>query len=69
MQDRFDRAYGLAEEGLDENLVLRILTDVGVPVASREFVRRFGTIDSPLRIAQLVLQCRIQGSYVFGRIC
>jgi hypothetical protein len=61
-EDSLGGVYGLAEEDLDEDLILRILREERIPVPGRHFVQSFGVIDSPLRLAQFVSECRKRGS-------
>ena len=56
--DSLERVYGIAEEEKDEDLILRILNELDVPVPSDDFVESYGVVDSPLSIAKFVAQCR-----------
>jgi len=62
--DSLGRVYGVAEEDLDEDLILRTLRELHIPIPDRDFVQSFGVIDSPLRVAQFVAECRKRGSPV-----
>lgn len=56
--DRLGSVFGIAEEELDEDLILGILRELNVPTPSNEFLSEFGVIDTPIRVAQLVALCR-----------
>lgn len=56
--DSLGSVFGMAEEELDEDLVLAILQELNVPVPSKELVAEFGTADTPARVALLVALCR-----------
>jgi len=57
-EDSLGRVYGIAEEELDDDLIARTLKELGLPIPDRDFVKRFGMIDSPRRVAQFVSECR-----------
>lgn len=57
-EDSLGRVFGVAEEELDEDLVSRTLKDLDLPLPDREFTKQFGVIDTPLRVAQFVSECR-----------
>lgn len=52
--DDLGKVYGMAEEELDEDLILSIFQQLGVPQPSKERIASFGVVDTPLRVAQLV---------------
>lgn len=56
--DSLGWVFGIAEEELDEDLVLGILRRLDVTVPNNELLAEFGAIDTPLRVAQLVALCR-----------
>jgi hypothetical protein len=56
--DNLGWVFGLGAEELDEDLILRMLEDLHVPIPTWEFLEEFGVIDTPLRVAQLVARCR-----------
>jgi hypothetical protein len=56
--DSLGRVFGIAEEELDEDLIVRILSEQGLPLPPAEVIQRFGEIDSPERVAQFVRVCR-----------
>jgi hypothetical protein len=56
--DSLGSVFGIAEEELDEDLLLGILRELGLSTPSNELLSEFGVVDTPLRVAQLVAQCR-----------
>jgi hypothetical protein len=58
--DSLETVYGLADEDLDDDLVLDLFKELRVPVPSTEVLHEFGQIDTPLQVAQLVARCRTQ---------
>jgi hypothetical protein len=56
--DNLPSVFGIDEEELDEDLILSILTELKLPVPSQEFLAQFGSVDTPLRVAELAAQCR-----------
>lgn len=56
--DSLGSVFGIAEEELDEDLILGILRELNVPTPSSEMLSQFGAVDTPLRVAQLVALCR-----------
>lgn len=54
------QVYGIAEEELDEDLVLGILWHPNVTPPSAETLSSLGVIDTPIKIAQFVRQARQQ---------
>jgi hypothetical protein len=58
--DNLENVFGIAEEELDEDLILSILQELSVPPPSDEALSVFGRIDTPLRVAQLVARCRAE---------
>jgi hypothetical protein len=59
--DSLRRVYGVADEELDDDLIARTLEELHLPIPDRDVVERFGIIDSPCRVAQLVSECRQVG--------
>lgn len=57
-EDSLGQIYGIAEEELDEDLILDTLNGLRVTPPSKERVATFGPVDSPLRVAQLVSLAR-----------
>ena len=57
-EDSLGRVFGIADEELDDDLISHTLNSLELPLPNREFTKRFGEIDTPLRIAQLVSECR-----------
>lgn len=51
------RVYGLADEDLDEDIILAIIRDVGVPVPDREMLASFGQVSTPSDIVRLIEKC------------
>jgi hypothetical protein len=56
--DSSGSVFGIAEEELDEDLILSMLRELAVPIPTKAQVSAFGPVDTPLRIAQLVALCR-----------
>lgn len=56
--DSLGEVYGIAEEELDEELILALLQKMGLVPPSAEVLQSFGAIDTPIRVAQLVRQVR-----------
>jgi hypothetical protein len=56
--DSLLKVFGIAEEELDEDLILAILKELNVRPPSKELLSQFGAIDTPLRVAQLIALCR-----------
>jgi hypothetical protein len=48
----------MAEEELDEDLILALLRDLDVPIPDEEVVREFDATWTPLQVARLVARCR-----------
>jgi hypothetical protein len=57
-EDSLGRVYGIADEELDEDLIARTLKELSVPLPDLAFVKALGEIDTPLRVAQFVKECR-----------
>ena len=51
------RVYGLADEDLDEDIILAVIKEVGASVPSREVVTAFGPVRTPLDVVRLVESC------------
>lgn len=60
--DSLGSVFGMAEEELDEDLVLGILNELNIAIPSQEFVSAFGVVDTPLQVATFVARCRQLGS-------
>ena len=52
--DSLSSLFGIAEEELDEDLILAILQKLNVPIPDQEFVSAFGVVDTPLQVARFV---------------
>ncbi|MBU0832079.1 MAG: hypothetical protein KKH33_06815 [Alphaproteobacteria bacterium] len=59
-EDDLGKVYGIAEEELDEDMILDILNSLGVPPPSKERMVAFGAVKTPLQIAQLVSLARAE---------
>ena len=59
--DSSEHVYGLVDEDVDEDLVLRFLTECELPIPDRDFTEQFGVVDSPRRIVQFLNACRRRG--------
>jgi hypothetical protein len=57
-EDHLGKLYGIADEELDEDLILDVLHQAGASPPNAEQIAAFGVIDTPLRIAQLVALAR-----------
>lgn len=57
-EDNLEYVFGIAEEELDEDIILDILTQLNIPVPDRKMVSSFGKVDTPRRIAEFVAACR-----------
>jgi hypothetical protein len=58
--DSLGSVFGIAEEELDEDLILGILRELELAVPSSQTILDFGAVDTPLRVAVLVALCRKQ---------
>lgn len=56
--DSLQRVYGITEEELDEDMILRMFRAFGIPVPDKQTIDKFGEVDTPTRIAQLVSMAR-----------
>jgi hypothetical protein len=56
--DDLGAVFGIAEEELDEDLVLGMFQSLNVPLPSKEFLEGFGPVTTPLSLAKLVTLCR-----------
>lgn len=56
--DDLERIYGIAEEELDEDLILGIFKQIGLHPSSSETVKMFGKVQTPLDVARLVKVAR-----------
>jgi hypothetical protein len=61
-EDSLSSVFGIAEEELDEDLILDVLMKLGVPTPSQQDVEAFGPIDTALDVARLVALARSRGS-------
>lgn len=52
--DNLVRIYGMAEEELDEDMILAVLDQLRVPPPNAEQLKRFGLVETPMKVAQLV---------------
>jgi hypothetical protein len=52
--DSLASVFGIAEEELDEDLILGILTELNLQPPSEQLLKDFGPVDTPVRVAQLV---------------
>lgn len=60
--DSLGRVYGIAEEELDQDLIVRVLKELNIPIPDHDYTQRFGVIDSPRRVAEFVDDCRRRAS-------
>lgn len=56
--DDLQAVYGIAEEELDEDLILALLRELNVDPPNPEFLRDFGAVRTPFQVALLVARCR-----------
>lgn len=56
--DDLENIYGIAEEELDEDIILEILNKIDVKLPSAERLMAFGRIDTPIRLARLIKTAR-----------
>ena len=54
--------YGLAEEELEEDLILDVLQRLGVPIPGRKVLADFDAVWTPLDVAVLVARSRVSAS-------
>lgn len=59
-EDKLSQIYGIAEEELDEDLILGIFRHLKIEPPTAEALRAFGPINTPIQIAQLVRQVRLK---------
>jgi len=59
--DELGYVYGIDEEELDEDLLLKLLTDHGIPIPSAEQVRPFGPVSTPRKAVKFLSACRRLG--------
>lgn len=57
-EDSLLKVFGLAEEDLDEDLILALLEELGLKPPDPPRVLAFGEIDTPLRVALFVTLTR-----------
>lgn len=48
------QVFGLAEEDLDEDIILEIITAIGSAVPSRDMLAKFGPVNTPADIVKLI---------------
>ena len=56
--DSLEAVFGIAEEELDEDMILTLLADLGISIPDQEDVSSFGVIDTPLQVALFIARCR-----------
>jgi hypothetical protein len=56
--DDLSTTFGIAEEELDEDLILSILRELNIDPPPHQFVKGFGPIATPLQVAQFIARCR-----------
>ena len=52
--DNLLRIYGMADEELDEDLILDMLERFGLPIPDQELIDDFGAMDTPTDVARLI---------------
>jgi hypothetical protein len=62
-EDDLEYVFGIAEEELDEDIILDIFKALRLEVPGEAEVKAFGDVDTPLRIAQLVAQSRGRSAF------
>lgn len=53
-EDDLLHVYGLAEEDLDEDIILDIIKRLGLPIPSHDTVERIGPIQKPADVIRLI---------------
>jgi hypothetical protein len=56
--DSLSRVFGIADEELDDDLIVRMFEELNLILPEQKPVREFGVIDSARRAAQFVSLCR-----------
>lgn len=56
--DSLGRLYGIAEEELDEDLILEAFDTLAVVPPGEERLKAFGPVDTPLQVAKLIALAR-----------
>lgn len=56
--DDLERIYGIAEEELDEDLILGVFKQIGLQPPNSEAVKVFGKVQTPLDVARFVKVAR-----------
>jgi len=56
--DSFGRLYGIAEEELDEDLILEAFDTLAVAPPGQERLKAVGPVDTPLQVAKLIAEAR-----------
>lgn len=59
-EDDLERVYGIAEEELDEDLILDILKQIGVQPPGKDLVKAFGEVRTPIDAARLIKAARAE---------
>ncbi|MGI4720473.1 MAG: hypothetical protein ACRYGO_05110 [Janthinobacterium lividum] len=59
-EDKFSYIYGIAEEELDEDLILMILRCLNVKLPRMDQLTPYGVVDTPIQVALLVRRARLQ---------
>lgn len=57
--DSLGHLFGIAEEDLDEDIIMRIFHELNIPLPNTSFVKSFGPIDTALDVARLIRETRI----------
>ncbi|MFC0132351.1 hypothetical protein [Massilia eurypsychrophila] len=57
-EDKLDWVYGIAEEELDEDLILEMLRKLKIKLPTSEALLALGPINTPIEIAHLVRRAR-----------
>lgn len=60
--DSLGRIYGIAEEELDEDLILEAFNALAVVPPGEEQLKAFGPVDTPLQVAKLIAQARTEAT-------
>ena len=52
------RIIGIAEEDLEDDVIIKTCNDLGLSIPSQELVDRLGTINTPRDVVRLVSKCQ-----------
>ena len=63
-KDKLSTVFGIAEEELDEDLILFILNRLNLPIPMPESIIDFGPIDTPIEIARFISFIRSRSSSI-----